>query len=198
MTGRLAEHERVKKYVTLSHCWGLKHFARLLEANRDDYIERGIPWTEICRNTNFRDAIRVARHLKVRYIWIDSLCIVQDSPDREDWKHEAPLMHKVYRNSYCNIAASDSQDSDGGLFRLRSSDNVVPARYPMEGVEVPTGSRLADGVWRIVPGDLWDRDLLGQVLYGRGWVFQGIYVHLYIRPPRASTTFPLEHRADPS
>lgn len=172
----MPEHERVEKYVTLSHCWGRKGFARLLNENYEEFTKIGIPWTEICRNTNFRDAIQVARHLKVRYIWIDSLCIIQNSKNRVDWEHEAPLMHRVYRNSYCNIAASDSQDSDGGLFRLRLSDDVVPARYPAEGFEVSSDSRLVGGVWRIVPGDLWDRDLLGQVLYGRGWVFQGMYI----------------------
>lgn len=160
----------VQRYVTLSHCWGRKDFARLLASNLEEYKTYGIQWSEICRNTNFRDAIEVTRRLNVRYIWIDSLCIIQDSEGHKDWEHEAPLMHMVYRNSYCNIAASDSADSDGGLFRLRASKDVVLARYPVHG-EISGGS-LA-GAWRILHSDVWDKDLLGQVLYGRGWVFQG-------------------------
>ncbi|KAJ4253945.1 hypothetical protein NW762_010344 [Fusarium torreyae] len=45
----------------------------------------------------FVDAIQVARALGIPYIWIDSLCIVQDSP--EDWKHEASRMAQVYANA---------------------------------------------------------------------------------------------------
>lgn len=160
----------VDKYVTLSHCWGEKEFARLLMANISTFMSQGIEWSEICRNKNFSHACEVMHRLKVRYIWIDSLCIIQDC--KEDWEHEAPLMHKVYRNSYCNIAASDSSNSEGGLFRLRTLDDVVLARYPLDG-EILTG--VLAGAWRIVPEDLWDRGLLEHPLYGRGWVFQGMY-----------------------
>lgn len=167
---RIVETKRVtvERYMTLSHCWGKKEFARLLTTNIDEFKTQGVQWSEICRNKNFSDAFEVTRRLGVRYIWIDSLCIIQES---EDWKIEAPLMHQVYRNSYCNIAASDSTDSEGGLFRFRTLEDVALARFPFSG-EIPTGN-LA-GVWRIVPADLWDRSLLDHVLYGRGWVFQGI------------------------
>lgn len=161
-----------ERYVTLSHCWGKKEFVQLLESNIEDFKSKGIPWSEICRNRNFSDACEVAHRLNVRYIWIDSLCIIQDSKNHEDWKHEAPLMHRVYRNSYCNISASDSRDSEGGLFRLRTLEDVALARYPMDGL-ILTGT-LA-GAWRIVPADLWDKGLLEHVLYKRGWVFQGIF-----------------------
>lgn len=65
----------------------------------------------------FRGAIEVADYLSVRYIWIDSLCIIQGS--EEDWLHEAALMSDVYQNSFCNIAATASKESHGGLFRTR-------------------------------------------------------------------------------
>lgn len=159
------------RYVTLSHCWGRKDFAKLSVSNIEEFQSQGIPWSGICSNRNFSDACEVAHRLNVRYIWIDSLCIIQDSEGGQDWEHEAPLMHRVYRNSYCNIAASDSTDSEGGLFRSRLPEDVALARYPVDG-ELLTGT-LA-GAWRIVPADLWDRGLLEHVLYGRGWVFQGI------------------------
>lgn len=184
---KLVETEGLCKhrYVTLSHCWGRKEFARLLASNVEEYRTRGIPWSEICRNANFRDAIEVARRLTVRYIWIDSLCIIQDSEGRKDWEHEAGLMHMVYRNSYCNIAASASADSDGGLFRLRASQDVVLARYPVQG-KISRGS-LA-GAWRIVPADVWDKGLLGQALYRRGWVYQGTST-LFLSSPFLSPPF---------
>jgi len=65
----------------------------------------------------FRDAIEVVRHLNLQYIWIDSLCIIQDS--KEDWAQEAALMHQVYSNAIVNIAADDAKDGTEGLFRDR-------------------------------------------------------------------------------
>jgi hypothetical protein len=61
-----------------------------------------------------RDAVVVARALGVRYIWIDSLCIVQDS--KEDWEREAAAMCDVYSNAIVTLAGLDSPDSDTGLF----------------------------------------------------------------------------------
>ncbi|KAF9765901.1 hypothetical protein IL306_001747 [Fusarium sp. DS 682] len=65
----------------------------------------------------FQDAISATRKLGYRYLWIDSLCILQD--DQQDWAREAALMHKVYTNAECNLAAEASQDSSGGLFFKR-------------------------------------------------------------------------------
>lgn len=78
-------------------------------------------------------------------------------------------MHQVYRNSYCNIAIVDSEDSRGGLFRLREPEDVIPVAYKAEKTE----NMFGDRTWRVVPGDLWDRELLQTFLYRRGWVFQG-------------------------
>ncbi|KAK1705799.1 heterokaryon incompatibility protein [Colletotrichum lupini] len=155
-------------YMTLSHCWGTGSFIRLTETNVDEYTTNGIPWAELeASNANFVDAVRVVRTLGMRYIWIDSLCIIQGQQHGEDWNHEAPLMHKVYRNSWCNLAAADSKDHTRGLFRERTAE-VVPVRCESQEPSVTFG----DKVWRILPADLWDRDLLGSHLYTRGWVFQ--------------------------
>ena len=54
----------------------------------------------------------------VRYLWIDSLCIIQDST--EDWQHESKLMGDVYSNSWCNIAATKARDATDGYFAQRT------------------------------------------------------------------------------
>ncbi|KAI1502243.1 heterokaryon incompatibility protein-domain-containing protein [Biscogniauxia marginata] len=159
-------------YMTLSHSWGKdKSFAELTTSNLEEYKLLGIPWGEICRNKNLEHAVRVARRLEIRYLWMDSLCIIQDEEDKSDWHAEAPLMHLVYRNSYCNIAAADSEDRNGGLFRDREKhlDLIVPSRYvPSEGDK----TLFQNHKWQIVSGELWRGDLLQSVLYSRGWVFQ--------------------------
>jgi hypothetical protein len=62
----------------------------------------------------FADAVWVAKSLGVRYLWIDSLCIVQDNP--KDWARESGAMSTVYGNSYLTIAASEAPNAMSGMF----------------------------------------------------------------------------------
>jgi hypothetical protein len=116
---------------------------------------------------NFQHAIRVTRFLKVRYIWIDSLAIVQEPFG--DFAREANLMHKVYRYSHCNIVAADSEDAYGGLFRDRTPHEILPVNYHGTNASHHLGTKT----WTIVPADLWEKELLNSVIYYRAWVFQG-------------------------
>ena len=151
-------------YMSLSHCWGLVQFRTLTPETYPAFTSTGVPWEVLSRN--FREAIELAWFLRVRYMWIDSLCIVQGT---NDFHNEAPLMHKVYRNSYCNIAIADSYDSTGGLYRRRTAADMVPATHKADGKSPILGRKT----WRLIPRDLWDAQLLDTVLYRRGWVFQG-------------------------
>ncbi|KAN0096769.1 Heterokaryon incompatibility protein (HET) domain containing protein [Hyaloscypha variabilis] len=87
------------------------HAIKLKNAKLDVYLQN-IPLETLPKT--FQDAISITRELGLRYIWIDSLCIIQDSP--EDWEKEASLMHTVYKNAYCTVAASASRDGSGGCF----------------------------------------------------------------------------------
>jgi len=153
-------------YCSLSHCWGKPDFVQLRDNNRKSYMTDGIPWSLL--TNNFKQAIEIARFLGVRYIWIDSLCIIQRST--EDWEREASKMHLVYRHSYCNIAVADSVGQYGGAYRIREPLDVSPVKYtPHDG-----SSMFSGRVWRVMPEDLWARELLQSSLYTRGWVFQGM------------------------
>ncbi|KAF2445386.1 hypothetical protein P171DRAFT_520191 [Karstenula rhodostoma CBS 690.94] len=72
----------------------------------------------------FRDAVSTVRRLVIRYIWIDSLCIIQASA--EDWQVEAALMAQVYGNAFC-LAATWASDGAKGLYPDRHPrlDQVV-------------------------------------------------------------------------
>jgi hypothetical protein len=102
------------RYLTLSHCWGAFPLSKLLtdklEAFKEELPAEKLPKT-------FLDSIALTRRLGMRYIWIDALCILQDS--KADWKHESRIMGQVYSNSYLNIAASASSDGQRGLFHRR-------------------------------------------------------------------------------
>jgi hypothetical protein len=118
-----AESPPTGVYVTLSHCWGKIPLIQLLRSNMEDF-RRGICKDHLPKT--FQDALVVTRRLGVSYIWIDSLCILQDKDDVSDWVKEAALMDKVYSNSYCNISASAAVDSSKGLFFPRSAKASRP------------------------------------------------------------------------
>ncbi|QPC76764.1 hypothetical protein HYE68_007516 [Fusarium pseudograminearum] len=125
------EYPRDMIYMTLSHCWGNSHFIKLQSSNLDEFRQT-ISW-EVLPQT-FKDAIRVARHLESQYLWIDSLCIMQDSLD--DWSHEASEMGEVYRNSMCNIAASSASDSSQGCLYPRNPRIIQPEPLDNYGNEL--------------------------------------------------------------
>ena len=152
-------------YVTLSHAWGTTPFLTLTIENKEGFIREGINLLDLPKN--FQHAISVARQLRIRYIWIDSLCIIQGKGS--DFLTEGHLMHKVYRFSYCNIVAADSVNSDGGLFRDRDPRLIIPVKYRADGTSPVLGWRN----WRIFPEDVWDSELLRNHIYKRAWVFQG-------------------------
>ncbi|KAK0644312.1 heterokaryon incompatibility protein-domain-containing protein [Cercophora newfieldiana] len=105
-------------YMALSHCWGRIQLIRTLKAN---YVEhqKGIPLAKLTRT--FRDAVEITPEMGIHYLWIGSLCIVQDSPD--DWEKEAAKMGNVYRFSYLTIAAAYSEDSNGGILRAKYNES---------------------------------------------------------------------------
>jgi hypothetical protein len=120
------DYPAILSYMTLSHCWGDAQFIKLQQSNKETF-EKEIPWDSLPQT--FKDAIRVARHLGSKYLWIDSLCIIQDS--EQDWMAESKMMGKVYKNAVCNIAASDAGNSREGCLYPRNHRTILPE--PLSG-----------------------------------------------------------------
>jgi hypothetical protein len=89
------------KYLALSHMWGkdASKQLRLVSSKIQDF-QKDIP-LDMLPNI-FTEAIRITRYLGFRYLWIDSLCIIQDS--KSDWTAEANMMSAIYNNAVCTIA----------------------------------------------------------------------------------------------
>ncbi|KAE8361379.1 heterokaryon incompatibility protein-domain-containing protein [Aspergillus caelatus] len=112
---RLVENLPVcPRYMTLSHCWGQKLDTNAI-TTRGNLSSRmkGIKLDDL--PANFRDAISITRRLGIQYLWIDALCIIQDS--QADWAQESMKMGYIYDGSYLTVAASASEDSTGGCYR---------------------------------------------------------------------------------
>jgi hypothetical protein len=70
---RLVTYEdatQLPQYVTLSHCWGAGMTIKL-ESSTKNLLEHGLLLAEL--PTRFQDAVKIARWMKVNYIWIDAL-----------------------------------------------------------------------------------------------------------------------------
>jgi hypothetical protein len=74
----------------------------------------------------FQDAIYITRLLGIQYIWIDALCIIQDS--ELDWKRESAQMFHIYSSSYCNLAASSARDGSQGMLYHRDNKALQPLK----------------------------------------------------------------------
>lgn len=110
------------RYTTLSYRQGTaRKQARIcLLQSTFDTISTRLPLMSLPKT--YVDAIHVTARLDIRYIWIDALYIIQDSP--YDWRSEASTMHAVHRNSYLTISAVAGAHDDFGLFYLRNPVKV--------------------------------------------------------------------------
>jgi hypothetical protein len=103
------------KYVALSHRWPSPDSnSRRLITTKSTLSAKcsSMPLDDFPKT--FLDAVTMTRALGIQFLWIDSICIVQD--DEEDRKQEVNRMTDVYSNAYLTIAADWSPDSDGGLY----------------------------------------------------------------------------------
>ena len=116
----------------------------------------------------FREAISITRKLGVRYLWIDALCIIQDSV--ADWLTESSQMRNVYHRTYLNLAASASTDGSGGLKRKKYS--VFSQRDALYHVN--------QGVWFLeyfMYDMAWcEGEFESSPLHTRAWVLQELYL----------------------
>ena len=103
-------------YVALTHCWG-GNIPNKTTIDLLDRYRKQIPMDTLPQN--FLDAIRVTRELGLRYLWIDALCIIQDSA--EDWLAEAGRMASIYSQAFVTISALDADKSTIGFLGSRDT-----------------------------------------------------------------------------
>jgi hypothetical protein len=112
-------------YLALSHRWGSEGLPVTTLKNLAGRLEK-IDLAELSQI--MRDAIRIVHGLGYRYLWIDALCIVQDSAD--DWLSEASKMSSVFSGAVVTIAVADAEDQSQGIFRKRPARCMRPFYVP--------------------------------------------------------------------
>jgi Heterokaryon incompatibility protein (HET) len=157
-------------YVALSHCWGEKPLLRTLRETLSQ-MKTNVEWSSLPQS--FQDAAKVTRGLGLRYLWIDSLCILQD--DLADWMTEAAGMGCIYAGSYVTIAATSAVDSTVGFLARRqqpyelvqtSQDGSIFSVYVRRYISED------DHRWMLLPNGGPINGKKAHALLERGWYFQ--------------------------
>ncbi|CZR67101.1 uncharacterized protein PAC_17000 [Phialocephala subalpina] len=119
---RLIEDANIRvPYAALSYCWGdgvpMTSSIESIESRKS-----GILWTTL--PSTMQDAVIVTHRLGISYLWIDALCIIQDSP--EDWQAESSKMAQIYEGAQVTIAAVCSTTSTESFLISRPDRYTKP------------------------------------------------------------------------
>jgi hypothetical protein len=114
------------EYVALSHVWGLGKGPRTTKDTLTAHL-KGIEWSALPRT--LQEAIVLTRAMGIRYLWIDSLCLVQD--DVQAKLEESVRMDEIFGNAFLTIAATSATDSSSQplfpaktqAFKVQATDN---------------------------------------------------------------------------
>lgn len=149
------------KYATLSHRWGGVEILKLLQKNEKS-LGQDVPFQSLPQT--FQEATSICLSLGLRYLWIDSLCIIQDL--KTDWDHEAARMCNIYSNAWLGIAATFAIHGHDGLLSEESS--LLPS------VVEPscTRKRLSTGKFVALDSYVWHSRIEQAPLNLRAWVVQ--------------------------
>lgn len=147
--------------MALSHCWGFTPTLCLTTTNIDRLRSR-FQVTSLL--TSSQDAVIVSQRLQIRFLWIEFLCILQDSV--EDWRRESARMGDVYRNAICCIATTAALNGEGSLFRDRERSQVKMSL--LQSSWFGQTNQLCE----VVDEQLWDLNIDRAPLLRRGWVVQ--------------------------
>ncbi|KAI0887732.1 HET-domain-containing protein [Annulohypoxylon maeteangense] len=159
------EFDPGERYVTLSHCWGPESGEEKLQLVASTMSSLSVGKLVNSLPKTFRHAFEIADRLHIRYIWIDRLCIIQDS--EEDWRDESATMQTVYRNGFLNIAALGATNDEGGCFFDRDPVLVKPTIINISpDQDLPSHYRFSDET------ETWTRDFHRETLITRAWVLQ--------------------------
>lgn len=144
-------------YFALSHPWGKpppEHFCTY-PGNLDQY-KKGIDLKAL--PTTFQNAVTVTRELQLRYLWIDSICIIQ-GPEG-DFNQEAKRMEDIFSQAYCVLAASSAFGQADGFIKPRKQRKYLTFQQGGQNVHV---CEFIDD---------FNKHVLQSPLNKRGWVLQ--------------------------
>lgn len=160
-------------YITLTHRWNSG--TELCKTTTENYEERllgsafgGLPQL-------FWDALVITEKLDIKYIWIDSICIIQKGDDYADWGREAPKMAQYYQFSIFTLAGT-AEDMSNGILHQQPED-ITPwvsnlVRLPYRDKMNTLAGHFYVYRRRMSLVDEYISQVRSSILFKRGWILQ--------------------------
>ena len=158
-------------YVALSHRWVCGPMPQWVTTNAVlKSRENWFPVKTLLKSVV--DAVQVTQKLGVRYLWVDSLCIIQDS--LEDWEVESSRMAQVYANAHLTLFADCGRDDDYGFIFRRETNPSTTISLPKGDGSLLTLNirRSSSSSFKANQFSLFPTNVEASYLSNRGWIFQ--------------------------
>jgi hypothetical protein len=160
--GRIVDAPEDCDYFTLSYVWGPPaDILRLLISNEDELRQTGIDWSDERIPKTIKDAASLVYLLGYQYLWVDSLCIIQD--DENDKYSQIQYMDSIYALALVTIIAADGSHANHGLAGW--TDN--PRKVQQSSVKVSKNMSLIEHI-HLLTGAAYDKCTWKT----RGWTMQ--------------------------
>lgn len=181
---RIFSYTKQPRYAALSYCWGPPEDARTQSKNTTEYEAQFLESLDFeTLSPVIKDAVKVTRNLSIPYLWVDSLCILQD--DASDWQRQCSQMSSIYGKACITLIAATSGTCQEGFLRA----NRPSLRFPYQSVRRPDISGLFSMYFAFASSDeepgrpsldvavhgepeTQVEDLLSSKWAHRGWTFQ--------------------------
>ncbi|KAF4342847.1 hypothetical protein FBEOM_3192 [Fusarium beomiforme] len=154
-------------YVALSYCWGSANTTTLTEASLAVF-QKEIPLASL--PTTIREAISTTRNLGYQYLWVDALCIIQDS--RHDWVREASQMGNIYGSAAVTLAAAGNSSVQDSMYCRRDPRTIRPCVANIMPNAVYHGVSYPWAIFPHQPERLLSNAINESALSRRAWALQ--------------------------
>jgi hypothetical protein len=165
-TSKKAPHLHISRreekgcYAALSYCWGGPQRVTTTSGSMHSH-KKSIPISTLPRT--IKDAINITKKLGLRYLWIDALCIIQDS--QKDKTEEINAMGTIYQNAIITIAATSAASVEDGFLQSFSRQHSASLAF-----QLPKG--LVANVAVVEKSPSW----IDGPLDKRAWALQEFYL----------------------
>jgi len=131
-----------ERYVALSYCWWNISSKLFLSKTNAQFPNLNIPLNSLLKV--LKDAFHITKRLRFRYLWINSLSLIQQGDDGEDFAHESVTMHKVYSDATLTIAAAAAHNVHEGILGHSKLGQEKKCQFPYDLPDVCVGTAFLD------------------------------------------------------
>lgn len=141
-------------YIALSHTVGRPPYFLTTPYNMEAY-KHNIPFETL--PTSYQDAVMVTRELGIRFLWIDSICVIR-GPESDFFADK----ETIFNQAYCVLAASSAKNASDGFLQPRKELESTRLNAPSNKAVIRVRKFIDD----------FDRYVLQNDLHQSAWSLQ--------------------------